>query len=279
MNNKIVNKVSLLIMSDYNQKKGIFATTDELLEMQCPDGIEYSSEEHANFYFFLIFNDHGTKSINLYSRFKKLYIKSPEIFNPNYIVQNYINNEKDLLNNYLINLGLRYPTKATTSWINNSKLLIKDFQGKSINLYKSTNDALELYNKIMNFISYGPKTSGLLLRVIIGVGFNRNLTNVENVPLPVDIHDSRIAYNCNIYKPNKINDLQKIYSNPFHIKKIEKIWRDSALNINVKWEDLDRALWLLGSKGCVSKQCNICPIKEFCSIGKEYINDKNLFSN
>ena len=147
-------------------------------------------------------------------------------------------------------------------------------------MFSSTNNAVELFESINGFRSYGPKTSGLLLRVIIGIGFNRELTNIENVPLPVDIHDSRIAFNCNIYRPNDTEDLQKIYSNPSHIKKIEKIWRESAKDVGVSWEELDRALWLLGSKGCANKECQICPINDICITGKELLkNEQNLFNH
>ena len=275
----IVNKVSSLIMSEYIAKNGIFNSINELLEMQCPKTIEPNSEEHADFYFYLIFNDHGTKSINLYTRFKDKYERYPQLFDAKYIAECYINNEESLLEEHTSKLGLRYPKVATKSWIENSVMLLENFDGKAINMFNSTYDALELFKTINKFRSYGPKTSGLLLRVIIGIGFNRKLTNIENVPLPVDIHDSRIAYNCNIYRPKGIDDLQKIYTNPSHIKKIEKIWRDSAKSINVNWEELDRALWLLGSKGCANKECYICPINELCQIGKEFtVNDKNLFN-
>lgn len=278
MKSNIVDKVSSLIMQDYEQRRGIFTSTDELLEMQCPTNIEQGSKEHADFYFYLIFNDHGTKSINLYNRFKQKYQEFPKLFDAHYIVYNY--NEDKILEDHLLNLGLRYPKQAAKSWIENSKKLLDKYDGKAINMFSSTNNAVELFESINGFRSYGPKTSGLLLRVIIGIGFNRELTNIENVPLPVDIHDSRIAFNCNIYRPNDIKDLQKIYSNPSHIKKIEKIWRESAKDVGVSWEELDRALWLLGSKGCANKECQICPINDICITGKELLkNEQNLFNH
>jgi len=277
MKNSIVNKVSFLIMQDYIQKRGIFTSTDELLEMQCPHSIEHGSKEHATFYFYLVFNDHGTKSINLYKRFKEKYLNHKEIFDAKYVVENFT--EELILQEHLSTLGLRYPKQAAKSWIENSKKLLDKYDGKAIDMFSSTNDAVELFKEINSFRSYGPKTSGLLLRVIIGIGFNRKLSNIENVPLPVDIHDSRIAFNCDIYRPDGIEDLQKIYSNPSHIKKIEKLWRDSAKEVGTTWEELDRALWLLGSKGCANKECIICPINDICKMGKEVLKDEqNLFS-
>lgn len=277
MKNSIANQVSSLIIKDYLGNQGIFQSTDELLESQCPVGIEKGSTQHADFYFFLIFNDHGTKSINLYNRFIEKYTKFPELFDAKYIVNNF--KESSILDEHLLNLGLRYPKQAAKSWIENSKKLLDKYDGKAIDMFRSTTDAVELFKTINSFRSYGPKTSGLLLRVIIGIGFNRELQNIENVPLPVDIHDSRIAFNCDIYRPDDIENLQKIYSNPSHIKKIEKLWRNSAQDIGIEWEELDRALWLLGSKGCVNKECHICPINHICQVGKELVKDeKNLFN-
>lgn len=277
MKNSIANQVSSLIIKDYLGNQGIFQSTDELLESQCPVGIEKGSTQHADFYFFLIFNDHGTKSINLYNRFIEKHTKFPELFDAKYIVNNF--KESSILDEHLLNLGLRYPKQAAKSWIENSKKLLDKYDGKAIDMFRSTTDAVELFKTINSFRSYGPKTSGLLLRVIIGIGFNRELQNIENVPLPVDIHDSRIAFNCDIYRPDDIENLQKIYSNPSHIKKIEKLWRNSAQDIGIEWEELDRALWLLGSKGCVNKECHICPINHICQVGKELVKDeKNLFN-
>ena len=280
-NDKAVNIVSL-ITENYLANKGIFSTTEDLLEFQIPKDIEYGSKEHARFYFYLIFNDHGTKSRNLYMKFKELYNNTENLFSPSDIINNFKDNENLLKESYLSNLGLRYPTQAAKSWISNSEMLISRYNGEPINLYNSTSNAVELFKRIKNFRSYGPKTSGLLLRVIRGVGFNRNLSHITDVPLPVDIHDSRIAFMCGIYKPDGIDDIYNIYSNPKHIQRIEKIWREAAKESGVKWVDIDRALWLLGSKGCVNKLCIECPINQYCKTGRSFSNEKgqlNLFDH
>jgi len=258
------------IIQEYKNKEGIFKNIDNLLEYQCPINVKYGSNEHANFYFYLIYNDHGTKSIKLYERFKNLYYNNPELFKAEYIIKNFENEEK-LYESFLSNMGLRYPKESAKSWIKNSFLLFEKYKGEAINLYNSSNNALELFNNIKQFRSYGMKTTGLLLRVIKGVGFNNNLYNFENVPLPVDIHDSRIALFCNLY--NEV-DIENVYQTK-HIKKISSIWQQIAEQLNIKWEELDKALWLLGSIGCANNMCEICPIRFYCQKGKKI--EKNLF--
>ena len=259
--------IANLIFDEYKNKKGIFRNINNLLEYQCPNTVKFASREHANFYFYLIYNDHGTKSINLYERFKNLYDTVPYIFNANYVINNF--NEESLYQEYLSNLGLRYPKEAAKSWIKNSYMLVKDYNAQAINLYNSTNNAVELFNKIKKFRGYGHKTSGLLLRVIYGVGFNKNLYNFENVPLPVDIHDSRIAVMCNLYDKINLNNLTST-----HIKEISMMWQRISNELNIKWEELDRALWLLGSIGCANNRCLECPIKKYCEKG---MVEKNIF--
>lgn len=269
-----------LIEKAYQTRYGIFSDINNLLEYQVPDDVSPGSTKHARFYFYLIFNDHGTKSINLYSRFKQLFTESPCVFDPEYIATKYKGKEDMFKDKYLSSLGLRYPSQAAKSWIANSEKLISEYSGEPINLFLSSKSAKELYKAILSFRSYGPKTSGLLLRVIMGVGFNRELSNISEVPLPVDIHDSRIAFMCGLYNPDGVVDIQQIYSSPAHIKNIESIWRESANIIGVDWEEIDRALWLLGSIGCMTKRCGECPVSNYCSTGKDVLsNNENILSD
>lgn len=263
-----IDAIVTAINAEYKSKKGIFEAMDDLLEYQVPQGVTPSDKFHARFYFFLIFNDHGTKSRTLYEKFKNLYTINPSIFNPIEVINNQETWEELKLNG-LNSLGLRYPTNAAKAWFENSRILVEKYKGEPENLFKSTGNAVELFYKIKSFKGYGPKTTGLLLRVVIGMGFNRNLSNISNVPLPVDIHDSRIAFICGIYRPETANDVFDIYSNPKHIKEVSRAWQTSAERLKIDWEELDRALWLLGSRGCAKKLCLECPIVSYCDIGRE----------
>jgi len=273
---EIVNK----LIEFYQQRKGIFSEVDSLLEYQCPKGVERGSREHANFYFFLIYNDHGTKSRSLYEKFKRAYEENPHLFSHNHL--DYNEKLKENLKRVIFNLGVRYPNQSFISWVENARRLAELFDGDALKLFRSTTDAVSLYRKIKSFRGYGPKTTGLLLRVIAGIPFNSNLQNLEEVLMPVDIHDVRIAIQCNVFRPRDVShkNREDLYRNPRHIRSVQKLWKEAAIATGLKWEELDRALWLLGSKGCTSKKCNLCPIKAYCSKGKRYAPElPNLFAN
>lgn len=278
-----MNSADLLvtrIADAFGNKKGVFGNLSDLLENQVPEGVKVGSREHARFYFFLIFNDHGTKSSNLYARFKQLYIDHQDLFIPENLVSENHTEHSWLQDKYLVQLGLRYPKQAAISWIKNAKQLVAEYDGEPLNLFCHTTDAIALFKAIRTFRGYGPKTAGLLLRVILGVGFNRQLTNVADVPLPVDIHDSRIAFMCHLYRPTDVENVQSIYSNPRHIAGVEAVWRMASRRAGVEWETIDRALWILGSRGCTRRLCRDCPINQYCDIGKQEIsNAPSLFND
>jgi hypothetical protein len=71
-----------VLLSSFENKEGVFSDTKELLENQIPPQVNYKSKQHANFLFYLISQDHGTKSSKLYERAKKQYIEFPEYFDP-----------------------------------------------------------------------------------------------------------------------------------------------------------------------------------------------------
>jgi hypothetical protein len=44
----------------------------------------------------------------------------------------------------------------------------------------------------------------------------------------------------------------------------------SACNdAGIQWLDVDRALWLIGSRGCVTRRCLMCPLQLECSVGRD----------
>lgn len=264
----------------FEQKSGVFSNLGDLLENQIPEETEVGSEEHARFYFFLIFNDHGTKSSSLYARFKTLFKDHPEIFNPSTFLSAEYRDCVIFQQNFLSGLGLRYPRQAALSWVQNAISLCGQYEGEPIKLFTHTEDAPSLFRAIRSFRGYGPKTAGLLLRVVRGVGFNRQLNNISEVPLPVDIHDSRIAFICHVYRPAGAQDVKDIYGNTRHIAGVESVWRTAAKNVGVEWETIDRALWILGSRGCTHRLCGDCPVQRYCDVGKqEALNATSLFDD
>lgn len=254
-------------------RRAVFSDIDDLLEHQIPHGVEVGSAEHARFYFFLIFNDHGTKSSRLYAHFKQLYVTQPELFQPRDLARMAPAKVEQALAAALTGIGLRYPKQAITSWLANAQRLVREYDAEPLACFTHTSHAPTLFRSILNFRGYGPKTAGLLLRVIHGVGFNRKLDNLAEVPLPVDIHDSRIAFICHLYRPAGVHDVGVIHASPRHLAEVERMWRQAAHASQVPWEIIDRALWILGSRGCVKRRCHDCPIQRHCDIGREEVRN------
>src|SRR5712691_12053852 len=95
----------------FDGREGVFSDTADLLENQIPAGVVPKSREHANFLFFLISQDHGTKSARLYARAKSLYGTSPEHFDPLFVSTRYSDEDTGLLA-FISSLGVRYPRAA-----------------------------------------------------------------------------------------------------------------------------------------------------------------------
>ena len=129
---------------------------------------------------------------------------------------------------------------------------------------KSTRSNVEA---ITAFRGYGPKIGGMLLRAIVGLGFS-DPEGLEDVLVPVDIHDSRISFYTKIVTVDEIQELKSVdyYS---YVRQIQAVLRDTCKTLGLPWLDIDRALWLIGSRGCAKQHCTPCPINEFCLMRDE----------
>ena len=257
--------------SAFRNKVGLLSETDDLVENQIPDGVERLSKGHALFLFYTAANDHGVKSFRMYSRAKKLFSEQPNAFDPSWIVENF----ESVGDPKLVELtgecvGARYPRQAAKTWYLNSLKLIEEYDGDPRKLFRSTSDARVLIKRIKAFRGYGPKIGGMLLRAAVGLDF-ADVNALEEVLVPVDIHDSRISFFTEILKLEDGNVEGEIDYYGF-VTEVQKILLDSCNSLGIKWLDTDRALWLIGSRGCVNKRCKECPFREFCTVGKTVLN-------
>lgn len=253
----------------FNQHEGLLAETSDLVENQIPDGVRPLSKEHALFLFYIVANDHGMKSSRLYAHAKFLFLECQDLFEPHEIIRNFTDPEDPKLieatGKYL---GTRYPKETAKSWYLNSKELLKKYKGNPINLFQSTSDARVLIKRIRDFRSYGPKIGGMLLRAAIGLGFSK-VTGIEEVLVPVDIHDSRISFLTGILKTTSGSEYKLNYY--AYVTQVQKMLLNTCNLLGLEWLDTDRALWLIGSRGCVNKRCILCPLSDICETGKKTI--------
>ena len=255
----------------FRSYEGLLSERDDLVENQFPPGVKKGSGEHARFLFFTVPNDHGVKSSRLYEKAIDLFQRKPNLFDPQFITSRFRGAEDaDLINATGIALGTRYPKSTAKGWYLNSSRLMERFNGDPRGVFQASADAEVLLKLVCSFYGFGPKTGGMLIRALDGLGMAR-VTGLERVLVPVDIHDSRISFFTGIVSCNDA-EIEKNY----HIfaRPIQRVLTDACAEADVRWPDVDRALWLIGSRGCVRLRCRECPLKMLCSVGRSRsIND------
>lgn len=255
-------KIVTALLSSFENKEGVFSDTKELLENQIPPNVRYKSKQHANFLFYLISQDHGTKSSKLYERAKKIYVDFPENFDPKFVIDKFRSEESQDLLAFIKLLGVRYPNNSAKYWYRNSLILIDQYNSDARNIFRSS-DGPEILKRIKEFHGFGSKISGLLFRVFVGIGL-ATPDKVDEVGFPTDIHDTRIAALTKIVDIPE--DITEANYSPF-VKIAQTAWQQACRDEKINWLQLDRALWILGSKGCVNERHHDCPIKGYCLKG------------
>jgi len=258
--------VVLNIQKAFKEKAGLLASIEDLIEYQIPEGVIPLSKAHSLFLFYTAFNDQGMKSSRLYHRMKEMFKSFQDLFNPGYILEQYKNEEDiNLIKATGLFLGTRYPGETGRRWYVNSQKLQQLFDGDPRKLFQYSRNATVLLEKIKSFRGYGPKTGGMLLRAIIGLKF-AEVDGLEKVFMPVDIHDVRISFYTGILNNNDaIPDYENYH---LYVKRVQEIILDTCNSLQINWLDIDRGLWLTGSKGCVKKKCNLCPLYDLCLTGQ-----------
>ncbi len=255
----------------FRSRAGILSETEDLVENQIPHGVAPLSREHALFLFYTVANDHGMKSSRLYSEAKTLFVEDGGLFEPLKVLANYLGPEDErLITATGKRLGTRYPKETAKSWYLNSKRLVDRYEGDPRNMLRSTSDARALMKEITEFRGYGPKIGGMFLRAAVGLGFAR-VSGLEQVLVPVDIHDSRISFMTEILRPGSEASLQDInYYN--YVTQVQRVLLQTCNSLGLEWLDTDRALWIIGSRGCINGRCGLCPLADICTVGKAVLS-------
>ncbi len=263
------------LYSAFSSRWGLLGELDDLVENQIPPNVQPLSRDHSLFLFFTVANDHGMKSSRLYEGAKQLFQRCRDLFEPARILENFNSAEDPSLIDATVRfLGVRYPKEAARNWYSNSERLVQNFDSDPRCLFQCSSNAAELLKHIRTFRGYGPKTGGMLLRAVVGLGFAK-VDGLEEVLPPVDIHDSRISFLTEIVREDSPckSDREDYYK---YCGQIQRILKDACNSSSVTWPDVDRALWLIGSRGCVRKRCQLCPLNDLCTIGRQVNATRSL---
>lgn len=265
INRARANEVVRRLLSAFRDRRGLLENVDDLVENQIPSSVERLSEDHARFLFYTVVHDHGMKSRNLYARAKALFFRQPDLFSPQRVVSDFAGPDDALLKQKATQtLGVRYPRGAARTWYLNSLQLLEKFDGTVKNVFASSSSAPALLRTVMSFRGYGRKTGGMLLRAIAGLGFCQ-LSDLESVEIPVDIHDSRISFLTGVITTTETSEDIDYYK---YSRLVRQELTAACRRLAIEWPDVDRALWLIGSRGCVKRACRQCPLSDICTVGQ-----------
>jgi len=215
------------------RREGIFANR---LNVEDWVPTDLDAKGKANYLFFLTQLDYAIKSTLLYEGARKLYAINPKFFSPEVILGF---SEAELSKTLATYLRPRYINEAVFRYRANSQKLIQLYQGDPRNIFK-VGDAPAILKKVWEFRGFGPKTGNLFFRSMVTT-FEMNLTNIDSVLQPVDIHDVRIAKLMGFVESDQMSER--------NVKLVKETWSTACREAKVNWLVFDKALWLLGSIG------------------------------
>jgi hypothetical protein len=164
-------------------------------------------------------------------------------------------------------------------WNGDPKKFLQDCNWDSITILKRLKSDTHLYNN-RNVYDFpylrGDKIGPLWLRMLrdnVGI---LGLKNLDQVPIPVDIHVARATLSLGIVKGFYNGNLYNLFDY------IRKAWSESVKGLNDKNKpmialDVDEPLWHLSKYGCspnrdkTTGSCSVfakCEAKEYCIKGK-----------
>jgi endonuclease III len=244
---------------------GLVSEQDDLVENQLPDGVGKGGREHARFLFMTVPCDRGTKSSALWGRAKSAFLAYPALFDLEAIAARPGRARPRIAALLSTTLRPRYVNLAADHWTANAARLVRQFGGDARKVF-AADDALGTYGAIRSFRGFGPKTGGMMLRVAVGLGWASS-RNIDRVELPVDIHDTRICAQTGIILLDRTKRAHLEANGAAGLAApVRRFLTEMCAREGLAWPDLDRALWLIGSRGCARRRCSECPLSRVCDV-------------
>ena len=123
-----------------------------------------------------------------------------------------------------------------------------EYESNPTLIFTNSITAKEALKKVLEFRGFGPKIGNFFVRTMVNT-FSYEYSDIENILLPVDIHDVRIAYLMGYIESDKMT--QK------NIKMTKELWSKACKETGESWLTFDKALWLLGSEGMPKSKSDI----------------------
>lgn len=215
-----------------------FENKVELASVDYPSNINYGTNEYYLYMFYSCLLDYGMRSKIYHKNLIDTYIKYPNIFNPNYVIEVSEEKLKDIIVN---NIHPRYPNIAIKKWITLSKKLRE--YNSILDYLKSINSFEELSKFIKNTKSYGQKTGGLLMRIICDSKICNFREDIKSIP--IDRHDIEISYLTGIVNTTNISNKDII--------ELSDTYVNVGKELNINPSNVDKYLWEVGNHIVIKK--------------------------
>jgi len=228
------DKFVKLVVDSYDKGKGVFknkVNAEDLIPKNTTDF------QKSLFLFYTTQLDYATKSQKLYQGAKLLFQTDKNFFDPFFIQQV---NENTLKTTIQKHFKPRYINEAVRRFKLNSNMLIDNYEGNPLKLFKNAKTAQEAIKSIRKFRGFGPKIGNFYFRTMVNT-FNFKYPDIEDVLPPVDVHDVRIAFLMGYVKSQEMTQA--------NIKTVKNLWNQACIKAKRNWLTFDKALWLLGSEG------------------------------
>lgn len=215
-----------------------FENKVEFASVDYHSNINYGTNEYYLYMFYSCLLDYGMRSKIYHRNLIDTYIKFPNIFNPNYVIETSEEKLKDIIVN---NIHPRYPNIAIKKWITLSNELNK--YNSILDYLKSINSFEELSKFIKNTKSYGQKTGGLLMRIICDSKICNFREDIKSIP--IDRHDIEISYLTGIVNTTNISNKDII--------ELSDTYVNVGKELNINPSNVDKYLWEVGNSYCNKK--------------------------
>jgi len=261
-----------------------------------PEGIHKGSLEHLMFITLTVSIDYRRDAMVLWENSRKTFedIETRYLFDPKSVYESPIDKILDDMQKYKLSIK---PKKDAVIWSRNAISFFKKWDGDPRNFLKDCdwdsliipirlkNDYYVSDGKLIKDYKYlgGDKIGPLWIKMLRDNFGISNLSNLNKVPIPVDIHVARATLATGIVKGDFKGDLANLF------KYVREAWFESVRDLKIEDRpmialDMDEPLWHLSKNGCTkrnktTKDCpeyDKCEVNEFCVDGKINIKDNNV---
>lgn len=281
-------KVIEILLDWYPKKTGVFSQAEEPEEL-CPKGVKVGSYDHIVFLTQSVSIDYMRSAKQLWDAARTTWEdeKTRWVFYPNEIVERNLEELKKALSKYKLS---KKPNKDTKIWRDVAFSFHEMFNDDPRNLFEKFHyDAIQIYNamraqygKDFPYLSGAASDSKILslwIRMLHDYA-NIDFVNLDEVPIPVDIHTARatITTGCLVGKfDGSYGEL---------VGEVKKAWFEACDKTDFNPLQLDEPLWNLSRYGCRNyKDGKPCPVRKDCllselctanpSNSKVYVSKKN----